>query len=76
MYCRYLNLVHCWSRYQVLNQKLRFEYLQKKGEKQGINCMANQRDMSTRNRYLFEHKAVFVLFFVQKPKTDLTIAFF
>ena len=39
----------------------------KQGGKQGINFRPNHRDMSTRNCYLFEHEAIFVLFFVQKP---------
>ena len=29
---RYLSLVHNWSRYEVLSQKLRFEYLQKRAK--------------------------------------------
>ena len=49
----------------------------KKGEKQGIiNFRPNHREMSAWNRYLFEHYAVFVLFFVQKPRQTIKIASF
>ena len=43
----------------------------KKGEKQGISFRANHRNMSTRNRCLFEHLAVFALFCVQEPRQTL-----
>ena len=56
---RYLILVLNKLRYQVLDQKLRFEYLQKRGDKQGTYSQryvyTSYNILSSRNRYLFEH---------------------
>ena len=46
------------------------------GDKQDIDFRPNHRDMSPWNCYLFEHKAVFVLFLCLKKQADPKTASF
>ena len=60
-------------KYWIINSDLN---IFKKGEKQVVNFRPYHRDISTWNCYSFRHLAVFVLFFVQRPRQTVKIASF